>query len=341
MTALSEYDRLEATGLWRASPEAQRSEVIVSLGDATLVLSDMAERPLAHWSLPAVIRANPGERPAVYHPDGDPGETLELGEDAPEMIAAIEKLRSAIARSRPRPGRLRRAIAIAIVAAIVGMIVFWLPGQLRRHAVAVVPAVKRAEIGDALLAQMQSVTGAPCAEPGGSAALARLAQRLAPPDGSSRLLVMPDGVTDTVALPDETILISRRLVEDHEDPDVLAGHVIAAHMRARGADELSRLLERAGTLATIHLLTTGELPGSALRQYARHLLSTKPAPLSDEVLLDGFRTWSVRSTPYAYERDISGESTLGLIEADPFAGQTLEPVLPDSDWLRLQGICES
>lgn len=33
------------------------------------------------------------------------------------------------------------------------------------------------------------------------------------------------------------------------------------------------------------------------------------------------------------------ESTLALIEADPFAGQSLEQVLSYSDWLRLQGIC--
>jgi len=178
MTALSEYQRLEATGLWRASPEAQRSEVIVSLGDATLVVSDMAERPLAHWSLPAIIRANPGERPAIYHPDGDPAETLELADSEAEMIAAIEKLRTAIARARPRPGRLRRMIALGITLTVVAGAVFWLPDQLRRHALAVVPPVKRAEIGENLFNQMRGVTGAPCFEPGGVAALDRLAERL-------------------------------------------------------------------------------------------------------------------------------------------------------------------
>jgi hypothetical protein len=56
-------------------------------------------------------------------------------------------------------------------------------------------------------------------------------------------------------------------------------------------------------------------------------------------LLAGFAAWSVRAAPYAYARDISGESTLALIEADPFAGQTPEPLLSDGDWLRLQSIC--
>ena len=57
MTALSEYQRLEASGLWRASPEDQRSDVIVSIGDATLVITDLRENPLAHWSLARIIPA--------------------------------------------------------------------------------------------------------------------------------------------------------------------------------------------------------------------------------------------------------------------------------------------
>ncbi len=109
MTALEEYQRLEASGLWRASPDAQRNEVIVSIGDATLVITDLRERPLAHWSLPAVERLNPGQNPAMYHPDGDPGETLELSENEKEMVAAIEKLRTAVERHGSHPGRLRLA----------------------------------------------------------------------------------------------------------------------------------------------------------------------------------------------------------------------------------------
>ena len=59
-------DRLEALGLWRASPKAQRLNVAVSIGDATLTLTDLSDTPLAHWSLPAVQRLNPGGTPALY-----------------------------------------------------------------------------------------------------------------------------------------------------------------------------------------------------------------------------------------------------------------------------------
>ena len=51
MTALKEYARLESTGLWRPDPEAQRREVAISFGDATLVIADSAGRrwPIGRW----------------------------------------------------------------------------------------------------------------------------------------------------------------------------------------------------------------------------------------------------------------------------------------------------
>ena len=43
----------------------------------------------------------------LYHPDGDPSETLELGNNENEMAEAIEKLMRVVGRRRPKPGRLR------------------------------------------------------------------------------------------------------------------------------------------------------------------------------------------------------------------------------------------
>ena len=105
MTALNEYQRLESTGIWRASPDEQRRDVMVSVGDASLVIYDSAGRPLGHWSLPAVIRLNVGTRPALFAPGPDAPEELEINED--EMIDAIEKVRKTIEKRRPRQGRLR------------------------------------------------------------------------------------------------------------------------------------------------------------------------------------------------------------------------------------------
>ncbi|MEO0773689.1 MAG: hypothetical protein AAFZ04_10955, partial [Pseudomonadota bacterium] len=55
----------------------------------------------------------------------------------------------------------------------------------------------------------------------------------------------------------------------------------------------------------------------------------------------GQKCFGISATPYAYALDLTGEKTLGLIEADPFATSAPEPVMNDADWLRLQAICGS
>jgi hypothetical protein len=339
MTALSKYQRLEAPGLWRASPEAQRSDVIASIGDETLVITDTHDRVLTHWSLPAVARANPGKYPAIYHPDGDPGETLELARDESEMITAIEKLRAAIERRRPHPGRLRLMTFLASMATVLALLVFWLPGAARNHAVSVVPDVKREEIGRALLAQLQRITGPACEGNGGKAVLASLAKRLPAAKGPGLLIIVRDGVKSTIHLPGGIIMINRALVEDFDEPDVVAGYIATERLRATGHDPLADLLDFNGLWSSFRLLTTGRLSDKSLQSYAQHLLAKDVAALSQEVILAEFSNLSLRSTSYAYALDMSGETTLGLIEADPFAHTASEAVLTDTDWLRLQGIC--
>ena len=54
MTAIKEFERLESLGLWRGLKDSQRREVVVSFGEATLVLSDINNRPITHWSLAAI-----------------------------------------------------------------------------------------------------------------------------------------------------------------------------------------------------------------------------------------------------------------------------------------------
>ncbi|CUH63989.1 hypothetical protein TG4357_01003 [Thalassovita gelatinovora] len=339
MTALTKYQRIEASGLWRASPEEQRREVIVSIGDATLIISDLRDRALTHWSLPAVMRANPGDWPAIYHPDGDPGETLELTEGETEMVAAIEKLRNAIERRRPRPGRLRTAMMAASLASVLAVGVFWLPGAMVDHTLSVVPAAKRLDIGQRLLADIQRLSGPSCNSASARLALDHLAERLT--DDDLHLTVVKTGVPDSVMLPGNIMVLNSALFEDYEVPDIAAGHIIAATLRARASDPLDRLLRHSGMFSSLRLLTTGTLPDETLKAYAEALLTQPETELPVETLLQGFQEAGVKSSPYAYALDVSGEATLPLIEADPFPGAAPSPVLSDGDWIRLQSICET
>ena len=106
MTALSEYQRLECQGLWRETSDLQRREVIVTFGDASLIFKETpSERALAHWSLPAVVRVNPGRMPALFSPDPASGEELEIAklEEREDRKDHGEELHAR--RDHPQPAR--------------------------------------------------------------------------------------------------------------------------------------------------------------------------------------------------------------------------------------------
>jgi hypothetical protein len=335
MTALSKYARIEATGLWRASPEDQRREVIVSIGDATLVISDMKDQALAHWSLAAVARANPGTRPAIYHPDGDPSETLEIATTDGEMIDAIETLRRVVERSRPRPGRLRLFGVAASVLTVAALAIFWLPGALQDHTLRVVPNVKRASIGAALLKQIERVSGNACVNPRGRTALNKLGTRLS----SGPLVVLPAMTRASIHLPGGLIVLNKTIFEDYESPDVAAGFILSETVQRELSDPLRDMLADMSLRENFRLLTTGEVSTPALETYAEHLMTAgdKAAPV--DALLARFSAENLHSTPYAQALDITGETTLDLIEGDPMMNKDTAPLISDADWLRLQNIC--
>ena len=334
MTVLAKYQRLEAEGIWRPEPQAQRRDVVVSIGDATITISDFNGTALTHWSLPAMQRLNPGETPALYGPGDDAPETLEIADE--EMTAAFEKVLKAIRRGHARPGRLRGLTTAAIVVAVALAGVLWVPGAIIRHTASLVPPSVRAGIGTTLLDEVQTVTGAACANPSGQRALSHLEDRLFSGE-ATRLVVLPSALASTAHLPGGTILISSTLVEDHETPEVLAAYLVAEDLRRDRSDPLVRLLDAAGLRAALGLLSKGRLADDTLRHMAEWLVAQPPVRVADAQLILRLRTAGVPGTAYAYARDISGETTRALIEdtatADP-------PVLGDGDWIALQRICE-
>ncbi|MCU0900520.1 MAG: hypothetical protein MUC82_08500 [Cypionkella sp.] len=337
MTALKKYARLESGGLWRDTQAAQRREVIVAFREASLVLSDpKSEFALSHWSLPAIERLNPGVMPALFAPGADAVETLEL--DDPEMIAALETVRSALAGQRAKPGRLRGFLLGSGTVLVLALGVFWLPDAVITHTASVLPAATRAAIGQAALADVQRLTGSPCASPLGSFALTALGDRLFGAH-QAQILILRDGLERAAHLPGGTILIGKDMIEDEGGPEVLAGLALMERLRADLQDPILPVLEHAGLTATFRLLTSGVLPETALAGYGEKLLQGTALPVPDDLALERFRAAGLSSTPYAYAVDPSGETTLGLIEADPLNGLIPEPLMPDGDWVSLQDIC--
>ena len=337
MTALRKYQRLEATGLWRDRPDARLREVVVGLRDATLILSDpKTEMALAQWSLPALVRLNPGALPAMYSPDADGVEMVEL--DDTDMIVALETVRTSLDRRRARPGRLRGVILTGSACAMLALAVFWLPGRLMDYTAAMLPSVTKDALGQLALADMVKLTGFPCATATGTAAARAMAQRIDPVD-PPHIMIMRDGLSAPRALAGDIVVLPATLVERADGPDAVAGFVMAELLRAKADDPTQALLHHAGLVATLRLLASGVLMPEAVQGYGQALLATPVSEMAADPMLAAFAAAKITATPYAYAIDPSGEVSLPLIEADPFVTGSVPAVLDDSGWLELQSIC--
>ena len=333
MTALTQFERLESGGLWTETADDTPRDVTVSFGKATLVLSDAKERPLTHWSLPAVTRLNPGKRPALFTTDPDSDETLEIEDDL--MVDAIETVRKALLKAVSRPKRHRGLVVLAITGLIVAGAALWAPNAFTRQTLSVVPESKRSEIGAIILGHYQRLTGPTCRNALGTAPLAKLKTRLMGRDAKGQIVVvqtLPQGAT---VLPGGIVLVDRALIERLDDPAITAGFILAAISGRDSHDPLEDVLKDAGLSTTFQLLTTGDLPNEVLRSYAQTVQQMQDTPTDLNSLTTAFDAANVPLKPYASLRDPDG-AVFGQIVDTGTA-----PILTDSDWVRLQGICAS
>jgi hypothetical protein len=336
MTALEKYDRLECDGLWRADQDAQRRDVVISFGNATLVIADGAGRPLTHWSLPALERRNTGETPAIYAPGADADETVEIVDGL--MIDAITAIQKALEKSRPKPGKLRLFMTLGTVAAALALAVFWLPGALTRQTLAVVPIAKRMEIGASLMGYMQETTGAACHEPRAAEAATTLAQRLYGNDTQTRIIVVPHLEQGALAIPGQLILIDYTLLQQANDPAAVAGFIVASRAKTDGNDPLETLLRSAGLGVTFKLLTRGEIPVDVLEQNAQTLVTAQASHPQSAAIQTAFSNAQIPLAPYLNLLDAT-TGNMPDVGSDPLDGQTLPAIMTDSAWVSLQNIC--
>ena len=339
MTALDKYQRIEALGLWRNDNASQRKDVLISIGETTLLISDMQEQPLAHWSLAAIERANPGNFPAVYHPDGDQEESLELNFSEKEMIDAIEKLRTVIARRRPHPGRLRTGIFLGIFSIVFLTLVFWMPQAVRNYTAEILPGVKHIEIGNKLFEHLKRVTGPACEADFSKTSLKHLSARLF--TEKTPIFIVPDGIKTTISLPGNILLANRNLVEDFEDPDVLAGFLVIEKLRSQTFDPMEDLIQNISLISTFRLLTTGLIKDETLMDYADYLVTRPQETIQTNKIITAFHDTRLSLLPFAKAIDMTGEGSFELIEADEIKKSPVQTSLPDSYWVSLQNICNN
>ena len=336
MTALDRYVRLESDALWRETPDGQLRNVVVSFGDATLVIADGAGRPLSHWSLPAAIRQNPKALPAIYSPDEDGFETLEIADET--MVEAIEIVQDSLAAARPKPGRLRYILTLLAIGLVALLGVFWLPDALTRQTLDAIPDAKRRDIGRAVLEGMEARTGTRCTTPEGEAAANQLARRLFGPQSRAQIVVLPRLPRAAVLLPGQIVVLDAAMLARASDLAAAAGFVLAAGSIYPNGDPLEPLLREAGISATLRLLTRGMIPPSMVSSAVDAKTAIAPIGVDAPRLANEMAAAMIPQGPFLSLIDKMTGSMPDL-GSDPHAGQQVPLILSDGNWISLQNIC--
>lgn len=334
MTALTDFQRLESQGSWRATPDGDPRAVVVSLGEATLTLMDPAtDKPLAHWSLPAVVRIDPDSLPAIYTPSEiERDETVEI--DDPLMIEAIARVQRAIAHHRAHPGRLRSILLVLAAMAMVLGVGLWLPDALIRHAASIAPPAQARDLGLAVLQDMSKTGGAICRRNSGQQVLDWLVPRLLGPEAKAH--VIPGPLNGARRLPGDLYVMGADLLTASTGPEAAAGHLLAAEQALDPAEVKLDTLRHAGLIASLQMMTLGSVPAASVEGMGAGIL-VEPLPRPDLAALPPiFAEKGVPTEPYARSLDPTGSSVMPLIEAG--TGDTSDLLTPEQ-WQALQQIC--
>ncbi|NNU81195.1 hypothetical protein HMH01_12185 [Halovulum dunhuangense] len=333
MTALDQYVRLEAPGRWRERPDSAWREVLVSFGNASLVISSFSEDPLTHWSLAAVERLEEGPDRVLYAPDRSGDEVLEITD--PQMVSAIaEASRMARIRARPAPRqpRLRAAALVALVLVVAGAGITWGPDLMRRQALALVTQEQASLIAEGVRGRLGARA---CALPEGQRSLRRLVAATMP---GAMVEIRAWDAPPLSVLTDDTILLSRRVVEQAGSAEVVAGWITLGALWGVDRTPLSRWIEQLPPLEVARFLLSGDLQRADMNGIAA--LAREGSGVPDATALaavaETLATRGIDAAPFLEEAARRWPDRV----VSPPAQADSSPVMPrDQNWIALQEIC--
>lgn len=278
MTALEKYTRLEAVGIWKETPTSDPVEVLVSFGDATLLLTDFQETPLTHWALAATSCVKSSGESAMYTPDTEGFETLEI--DNPQMVRAIAQVSRSQAMKRRNPPVLRWLVIGALVTLLV-YTVYAAPSALRAQAIRMTSADSARNLGAEMLATLNLQI---CDQKRGSDAQKILMSRLFPSGEAS--LIIAKNAPDGAIFPGGTLVVGNNLLQTLQTPDQLAVWMQFMIQSDANIDAVDRLFEGSEFKPLLSYVTSGQLPDDRLETAAieamEHAMTAVSLPNSSE-----------------------------------------------------------
>ena len=324
MTALDQYIRLEAEALWSEAPGADPRPVVVSFGNASLVVSDFNDAPVAHWTLAATRIVKREGEDVIYAPDDTDSETLRISDSL--FVDAIRAV-SASTVSHPTPKRWKlKAFVLAFLCLLIALAII-VPRQIRGWVAGHVSHEQLVLISDEILDRADFGF---CSEVRADEALSEL-ETVVLRTGDAEVSIADIPATGIVRLPDGRAIIDVSVLERGGSADGFAGWLALAANLSDDMDALDNFINSSSTFWALRFVFTGELDDHELDQMAEYSLQNATLPDPDAVAKALARLEAAGISPTAFRASINlpEEQVNG-----PF-----RPALGDQDWLALQTIC--
>lgn len=261
MTALDKYTRLEALGQWSETSNVPPVEVIVSFGDATLLLSKPDETPLSHWAMAATMLTSLENGVATYTPDIHGHETLEI--DDPAMIEAIAQVSQTQKPQQKRKSLRIWFLLLLLVALVIGAFGYG-PTTLRTQAINMTTPDLARQIGYKMLTQQRIVA---CRSPSGDKVRNTLQNKIFP-NGNYSLIIATNAPLGAIFTGGLLVVDNTALAQFSNSNELTIWMaILAAEPKNAGATQF--LFENAPVSSLIQYVRTGQIADTHLADTAR------------------------------------------------------------------------
>ncbi len=335
MEKLTDFQILECAGRWHKSATDPGMDVIVKIDNYLLTLVGKDDRTIVTWTCDAIWRINPDcepGQPALYSPDNEGIETVEISDTT--MISVVDDIISRFVAPDIEPGlSLRGFMTFVVFGTVAATLLFVFADSIASQMAGLVSAREQRNVGERILVHFLEANGGECASELGIGPLDRLEDRLFPSREFDLRIVLNEPVV-SLALPGSIMVLGGSLLEVADRPEVVAGYALSEAVSARRTDPFEAFMKSAGFWAAIYLALGKGVDEDVVRDFAAGVPISGSARIDETELLAEFERAGFTSAPFAR---VSGR-TGALLDDDPYPN-IYEPLLSDSEWLRLRDIC--
>lgn len=350
MTALAQYERLEAAG--RYLSDNGETPVIITFGDASLVVMDGEETPLTHWPLATLRRRDEAGAALILTPDEGSAERLLI--DDPQMIEAIRIVCEELDATRPKPiPRWRRPLIGAVCGLIAALIAFvFVPPVLRDRFVETIPQAAERAMGAGMAEEYAGLFSAAkvpafCRSEAGEAALKQLENRFRGGDvGALTSLQVINAPDDRItALPGGWVILHLGAINAAQSPEALSSALAVEIAHSESGDPLRLTLQGLGPLGLMQLLRGVAGDDELAAAFIASRRSGYSADAQVTAVMDASRLLGdikLPTAPLADRLRSDGQTELAasVASSDRIGDGPFDPALTDQDWVALAGICD-